>query len=204
MLDTLQPDLIVFDSWVNFLTASGLDENGNTDVERWGNAYLQPARRRGCTVVILDHVGHGTATRARAASRKKDLVDVQWKLTNRAAFDRSRVGRIDLECEKDREGWITENVSFSIGGTPEGFVCERIGTAPATPDVGLSRGEGFQLMILETRFGDKGATNAAWRNAVGNVSGSTFNDRRDSLTSKGFVEEDDGFYYPVSSVQRDT
>ena len=199
LLDALQPDLIVFDSWVNFLVASGLDESGNTDVERWGNAYLTPARTRGCTTIILDHVGHGNTNRARAASRKKDLVDVQWKLTKRGGFDRSKVGRIDLTLEKEREGWLTEDVSWSIGGTPEGFVCERSENIPATRVQGLTSGEATQLEALEG-FGGNGATRAEWKRQAGgeSVSGRTFNKRRDGLIEKDRVIEDDGRYYAVS------
>ncbi len=124
-LDEVQPDLIVFDSWVGFLAGCGLDENSNTDVEAWATAYISPAKERGCTPVILDHVGHTNTERSRAASRKKDLVDVQWRLKKVQDFSRNSVGYLQLNLVKDRESWLPKRVGLSIGGTLEGFICER-------------------------------------------------------------------------------
>ena len=79
MLDEVRPSLVIFDSWINFLAGSGCDENSNTDVARWCVTYTHPARNRGIAVVLLDHVPHD-GKHARGATRKKDEVDVQWKL----------------------------------------------------------------------------------------------------------------------------
>jgi hypothetical protein len=124
-LEAVQPDLLVFDSWVGFLAGCGLDENSNSDVEEWANAYISPAKAIGCTVVILDHVGHADTNRSRAASRKKDVVDVQWSLKKVQDFSRMNVGYIQLNLKKDRESWLPPRVGISIGGTEDGFVCER-------------------------------------------------------------------------------
>ncbi len=78
-LDAVKPDLVVFDSWLDHLAIAGLDENSATDIASWAACYSRPARDRGCTVVLLDHVPHDGA-RARGSTRKKDEVDVQWRL----------------------------------------------------------------------------------------------------------------------------
>jgi hypothetical protein len=124
LLDWKSPDLVIFDSWIGFLAACGLDENSPTHVEEWGNSYVNPAKLRGCTVVILDHVPHD-ANRSRGATRKKDLVDVQWHLKKREPFDRGTVGLVHLTKEKDREAWLPQEVRFSIGDTKDGFVFKR-------------------------------------------------------------------------------
>ena len=176
-LDGVQPDLIVFDSWIGFLAGCGLDENSNKDVEEWANTYISPAKARGCTVVILDHVGHTNTERSRAASRKKDVVDVQWHLSKMQDFSRSNVGYVQLNLKKDRESWLPKSVGFSIGGTPEGFVCERSeGTVPAVPGK-LTESARVALEALDT-FGELGATYTEWRDSIawkgGEMPDSTF------------------------------
>ncbi len=194
LLDTLQPDLIVFDSWVNFLAASGMDEDSNSDVEKWSNAYIHPARTRGCTIVLLDHVPH-EGSRSRGASRKKDMVDVQWKLTNPQRFDRGTVGRIDLKCEKDREGWFTQGVSFAVGGTPEGFICERSTASRGLPDSAKAA-----LQTLE-EFGEQGAQYGQWRESIPWRGGlgmpdTTFRNRAiKRLTDDALIIHEGGRYY---------
>jgi hypothetical protein len=115
LLEDVKPALVVFDSWLGFLVGAGLSENENTDVASWADAYLRPARDRGITVLILDHVPH-EGTHARGATRKKDEVDVQWRLFNTKPFDRDSVGEIVLRREKDREAWLPPSVTFSVGG----------------------------------------------------------------------------------------
>jgi len=70
LLDELKPDLVIFDSWVGFLAACGLDENSSTNVEEWANACVHPAKAKDCTVVILDHVPHD-ANRSREPHAKR-------------------------------------------------------------------------------------------------------------------------------------
>jgi len=176
-LDGVLPDLLVFDSWVGFLAGCGLDENSNTDVEEWANAYISPAKLRGCTVVILDHVGHADTSRSRAASRKKDVVDVQWSLNKMQNFSRSNVGYVQLNLKKDRESWLPKRVGLSIGGTPEGFVCERSeGTVSELPGK-LPESARAALEALDT-FGEAGAGYTEWLVSIawkgGKMQDSTF------------------------------
>ncbi len=164
-LDDVRPDLLVFDSWVGFLAGCGLDENSNTDVEEWANAYISPAKARGCTVVILDHVGHANTDRSRAASRKKDVVDVQWSLNKVQDFSRTNVGYIQLNLKKDRESWLPPRVGISIGGTEDGFVMERSeGTVSELP--GKLPPSAIEAERALLTFGTIGATYTEWRLAT--------------------------------------
>lgn len=204
LLDELKPDLLVFDSWIGFLAACGLDENSPTDIEEWANAYLYPAKARGCNVVILDHVPHD-ADRSRGATRKKDVVDVQWHLQKREDFDRGTVGYIQLTKKKDREAWLPERVGFSVGGTDDGFVFKR-SSGPATDQEGdgLTPSAREALKALET-FGDHGATYSEWRDATifkGKPMGeSTFRKARIKLMAgeNPPVKQDGDTYYSTTA-----
>lgn len=132
-LDKLQPSLVIFDSFVNFLASAGCEENSNDDVARWAVSFTHPARKRGAAVVLLDHVPH-EGNHARGATRKKDEVDVQWKLHLTQPFSRSSVGEIVLHCEKDREGWLPASVKFSVGGGSDGLVFTRSSGTVEVPD----------------------------------------------------------------------
>lgn len=164
LLEKGSPELVVFDSLIGCLSACGLDENSNNDVEEWATIYVNEAKSRGCTVLILDHIPHD-GNRSRGASRKKDLVDVQWKLKRIDQFDRSTVGYVELIKEKDREAWLPEKVGFSIGGTEDGFVMHRSSGTAIERDSTLTDSATAALTAI-TSFADRGATSTEWRNAT--------------------------------------
>lgn len=205
------PGLLIFDSWVGFLGAANLDENNNSDVERWATSYVNPARRMGWTTVLLDHVPHD-ASRSRGASRKKDLVDVQWRLENQQSFDRDRVGRVQLKREKDREGFLPERVAFSVGGTPEGFVFERADVSSATAASDMPDSARALLETLETEFGDAGARYEELRRAIpwndGREMGdSTFRGAKDWLlnhTPDPLIRHENSRYYSNRNYRNGT
>jgi len=196
LLDELRPDLVVFDSWVNFLAVAGLDENANIDIARWAVAYTHPARNRGVTVVLLDHVPH-EGTRSRGASRKSDEMDVAWKLDNTQWFDRNSVGEIVLKRVKDREGWLPPSVTLSIGGSPEGFVLARSeGTIAPETDDGLTKTQRKALMVLRSNFGTSGAGFNEWQRAVG-CSSATLSTAITLFRKRDLVIQSDERYFPV-------
>jgi hypothetical protein len=39
LLEEIKPALVVIDSWINCISAAGLDENSSTDIARWSDAY---------------------------------------------------------------------------------------------------------------------------------------------------------------------
>jgi hypothetical protein len=164
MLDKVKPSLIVFDSWINFLAGAGLSENENTDIAHWAVVYVHPARDRGTAVILLDHVPHD-GSHARGATRKKDEADVVWRLRKTKHFDRDSVGEITLQLEKDREGWLPPSVTYSIGGTMDGFTCERsAGTfEPPAENGGLEKSHEGALEALHI-LGE--ATDKEWKKAA--------------------------------------
>lgn len=195
MLDQVKPDLIIFDSWIGFLTDVDLNENESRDIQRWASVYLHPARQRGITTLILDHVPH-EAKRSRESGRKKEEVDVQWELHNSESFDRDKVGSIRLRRKKDREGWLPDTVTFRLGGADGEFIFEREQKEKEGDD--LSDAQRKVLKILEDKF-EGGAKNAEWMNACKkyeNISESTYYDCKKKLTAKGRVEKRDEKFHP--------
>ena len=167
MLDEVRPDLIVFDSLVNFLGSTGLEENSNDDLVKWATAFTRPAREREIACLVLDHTPHD-GDHARGASRKKDEADVMWALRCALPFDRDQVGSVTLRRDKDREAWLPERVGFSVGGTQDGFIFRRSdGTIEEpNPEDGLTRTERLTLDALRADFGQEGATASEWRRAA--------------------------------------
>ncbi len=191
-LDEVQPALVLFDSWIDFLAANGLDENSSNDIATWAAHYTRPARRRGIAVLLLDHVPKEGGS-SRGSGRKKDEVDVMWALSNPDPFDRDKLGQIVLEREKDREGWLPKCVGFSVGGGADGFVFERSTDRVEGADQdGLKESERKTLSALEG-FGERGATATEWQRAAEDapkgeeVPRRTFYRAKPILLAKGYV-----------------
>jgi len=166
LVGEINPDLIIFDSWLKFLGSAGLEENSNDDIVKWSTAFLKPARDKGITTVVLDHVPHD-AKRSRGASRKRDEVDVQFAAMKTQDFNRSTVGEIKLKLEKERLGWLPESITFSIGGDGRGnFVCSMSkGTVESPGAFVLKTTESKALTVLKEEFGSSGARLCEWQKA---------------------------------------
>ena len=188
-LERIKPALVCYDSWISFLADNGLDENSSNDIAAFSSHYFQPARRRGITTLVLDHVPH-EGNHARGSTRKRDEVDVMWSLSRLQPFDRDRVGTLVLNRIKDREGWLPTSVTFSIGGTGDGgFVFSRSsGTIETEDEEGLKDSERTTLEALET-FGEKGAKAVEWqKKALAlEVKRRTFFRAKGELEQKGHV-----------------
>jgi hypothetical protein len=204
MLDEVRPDLIIFDSWISFLAGSDMDENANSDVQRWCTAYTQPARARGVTTLILDHVPHD-GTRSRGASRKRDEADVQWQIVKASHFDRDTVGEVSLTCQKDREAWLERKVTFSIGGTGDNklMVKRAAGTVEEpSPTTGLTPSAHQLLDTLRDQFPEKGANPSEWAKAAGVSRQSVYRFKGD-LIGRGLVREERKRYFPTPQPDPD-
>jgi hypothetical protein len=204
LLEELRPDLVVFDSWINFLAGAGLNENENTDIQVWCTAYTKEARDRGITVALLDHVPH-EGSRARGASRKKDEADVQWQLYRTKHYSRDSVGEVVLHREKDRDDWLDASVKFSVGGTKDGrLIFERSAGTVEEPDPtdGLTESARTLLRVLRLKFAITGATASEWAEAAG-VSRQTVYRNRDSLIDRGLARLERNRYYPTDGGPTD-
>jgi AAA domain len=190
LLEEIKPSLVVIDSWINCISAAGLDENSSTDIARWTDAYPQRARVRGVAVLLLDHVPKEGNT-ARGSGRKLDYVDAMWELRNPQKFDRETVGRIDMHLRKDREGWLPRTLTFSVGAGEDGFIFKRsAGTVEPLDEAGLTTKERSTLEALQA-FGGSGAFDNQWKEeaASRDVKKSKYYEAKKRLLDLNLVEK---------------
>jgi AAA domain len=192
-LEEVDPVLVIYDSARGFLTSAGLEENSNDDLDKWYEAILKPVRNRKCAAMVLDHDPKDGNT-ARGAGRKKDLCDVMWAVKSPYPFDESKVGMVRLVLEKGRRGGLSPSVSFSVGGSEEGFIFARSeGTIELEDDDGLTDSQRKALEALEN-LGTFGATWKQWWDASG-MAKTTFTDARSELENRGLVEKRNDRYF---------
>ncbi len=200
-LDRIKPALVCFDSWIGFLASNGLDENASNDIATFAAHYIHPARSRGIATLMLDHVPKD-GTGARGSGRKKDEVDVMWNLRPVQSFDRERTGQISLRREKDREGWLPRDVTFSIGGNGAGgFVLARsAGTIEIAGSDGHKESERKALQALEP-FAAKGLRANEWVAAMEKlgVKNRTAWNAVNSLKRKEAVLQRENLYFPATA-----
>lgn len=200
LLDTVKLDLVVFDSWINFLSAAQLDENAAGDIALWASVYTRPARDRGITVVLLDHVPHA-GTHARGSTRKKDEVDVQLRLSLGRPFARDRVGEIVLHREKDREGCLPDSVRFTVGSSGNGFVFRRKdGTEEPSGEAALTGAQRKAFGALSS-FGESGVGFNEWLAKAG-VARATLATTIKILQDEGLARRDEDGRYRADPTYR--
>src|SRR5215216_2997851 len=190
LLEEIKPALVVVDSWINCISAAGLDENSATDIALWAEAYPQRARVRGMACLLLDHVPKEGGS-ARGSGRKLDYVDVMWELRNPQKFDRETVGRIDMHLRKDREGWLPKAMTFSVGAGKDGFIFKRsLGTVEPADEEGLTNSERTTLEALQA-LGSMGAFDKDWREETKarGLSRATYYRSRETLERLELVEQ---------------
>jgi hypothetical protein len=133
-VDDIEPVLVFLDASLGFLTSADLEENVNDDLEKFNQKIIRPLRKRGITVVILDHTPHSDNNRVRGAGRKLGYVENGWGLKCSKPFDQNRVGEIVLKRAKQRRGALPDTVKFRVGGDGDGnFTFERKDDASKTP-----------------------------------------------------------------------
>ena len=203
LLEQIKPALVVIDSWINCISAAGLDENSSTDIARWTDAYPQRARVRGIASLLLDHVPKEGNT-ARGSGRKLDYVDAMWELRNPQKFDRETVGRIDMHLRKDREGWLPRALTFSVGVGEDGFIFQRsAGTFESADEAtGLLPSDRTTLEALRA-LGSMGAVDKEWREeAIARGLGrTTYYRSRGTLLELGYVEQVMNKYFVKNSCK---
>lgn len=127
LLDEKQPVLALADAQAGVLADAQLNENLTSDVLKWLGWYFTPARKRGATTLMLDHVGHDVSVdRARGASGKGAASKVELQFEKTESFDRETVGKVTVTRRKNTLAAPIPSVQrYRIGGSPDGFVFER-------------------------------------------------------------------------------
>jgi hypothetical protein len=133
LLDLEEPALIVFDAQTELLADAGLNENSGTDVEKWSQSYITPARRIQSATLMIDHTGHAEQGRSVGSRQKGAAAKIELKVEKDEPFGRDRLGRFTVTVTKNTvSAEITEKRSWRIGGKDGKFVYDRVtdGTDP--------------------------------------------------------------------------
>ena len=182
MLEELRPALVVFDSFLGFLSAAGVDENSATGVASWFAAYAPPTLE--AATLILDHTPKNDGGTARGSGRKGDAVDVMWHMAGR--FSQEHPGAVRLTLKKARDGGLPDKVSYTMGGSPF-----RVLDGSATK----LKPEDRTLAALEDGF-----TAGEWLDASG-LAERTFYRHRVALENAGRVERCGDGYCHVAAAE---
>ena len=119
----VRPGLVGTDGLIGLLDSLGLSENDSQDIEKVKGQIFRPALDVGSTFLTLDHPGNEDKYRERGSSRKGQLFDARWKITNPGP----RINRLaPVECklilEKDRTSSlpikVKDALTYRVGGAP--------------------------------------------------------------------------------------
>jgi hypothetical protein len=102
--------VVVIDSYTKALTRTGADENENAAASAWTEAVVIGLKRRGATVVVIDHPTKDQKASnpyvGRGAGAKADDADLAYFTVAEEPFKRDRIGKVRVVCHKDRESVI--------------------------------------------------------------------------------------------------
>jgi putative DNA primase/helicase len=191
---TVRPELVVFDSWIDFLATDGRSENSSDEVVGWAQLVSRSFIAVGSTVVLLDHIPKdGSGRGARGSGGKLGWVTAGHKVEVKSPFNRDLTGEVKLIRQKDREGALPHVVYFTIGGDGRGRITCRPDASVITShdDDGLTPNMRDALEALPT----DGAGFNAWFAASGISSKDSFNNAVKGLLSRGRVKKSDKTYY---------
>jgi len=194
--ETVRPDLVIFDSWIDFLATDGRSENSSDEVVGWAQLVSRAFIAVGSTVVLLDHIPKaGSGRGARGSGGKLGWVTAAHKIEVVDPFNRDLTGTIRLLRQKDREGALPNQVNYTIGGDGTGkIICRH------DADVIIHRdkdGMTPNMRTLLEALPKGGATFTAWFNSVPISSKDSFTKAKDALVEKGRVTHANKRYTPV-------
>lgn len=121
-----QPNLIIIDAFTGALQVHQLDPNKSTDIERFYRKVIDPLRRHGAAVVVLDHLPKDPLNRGKFAigsERKVGAAEVHLGFETLVPFGRGRVGRAKITTHKDRPGYLPRprTAELELRSTDEGI-----------------------------------------------------------------------------------
>lgn len=111
---------VVFDSVMDMLSSSGLDENSNSEFGMLYDSTVKRLKTEGVTVLLLDHVSKASAFQARGASAKFDQSSVVWGVKVNQKFDSQTSGSLTMKRRKGRLAAVVSDVLVNVFVTPEG------------------------------------------------------------------------------------
>lgn len=113
--------LIIWDPIAHHLAGAAMDENSNSDVQRWIAHVVNPLLAHGSTVVGVDHIPKSGDNNgyARGASAKKARSRIVYDFDKNANFDRETIGEIIVKLAKNSDAaTIPKERQIFLGGDP--------------------------------------------------------------------------------------
>lgn len=151
--------LVLFDSVMDLLSASGLDENSNSEFNMLYKSTAKALKSAGRTVLLLDHVSKDSTFQARGASAKFDQASIVWGIKVMAKFDSRTPGHLQLRRRKGRLGAVQQSVDVFV--TPS---AGRTHINVAAPVEFHDRGKDLLETLME--MGAYGEANKVAKNVV--------------------------------------
>jgi hypothetical protein len=194
-----RPSLVIIDSFTGALSLHGADPNSGVEVERFYRTAVEPLRRHGAAVVLLDHVPKNRETRGKfsiGSERKLGACDVHLGLEVIRPFGRGKSGLAKIVTHKDRPGHLPrpKAAELELMSDPDaGLVSWQI--RPADPGDGERPFRPTTLMEKVSRYSELCDGDTPSRNNIeANVSGKGAFVRQaiDVLVTEGFLAEKDG------------
>jgi RecA-family ATPase len=117
--------LIIWDPIAHHLAGAGLNEDSNSDVQRWVSQVVNPLLASGATVVGVDHLiksGSDSRGYARGAGAKKARSRLVYEFSKDKAqrFDRTTLGEVIVALVKNSDAaLIPKERLIVLGGQPE-------------------------------------------------------------------------------------
>ncbi len=102
---------------------SGLDDHARKDVERFGQAWIEPLYRASVTTLLVDHVVKSTENRGKWAigsERKAGVTDVHLGLELVGnPLTRGGTALVKVRVHKDRPGWLNRPYATELALTSD-------------------------------------------------------------------------------------
>jgi hypothetical protein len=122
LVQQLQPALVVWDAQTGALSAADVEENSGTGNAKWQRWYVEPVRRVGGTVIVIDHTGHDDKGRPVASRQKMAAAKVALSFSVKKGEEPSRekAGFVTVECTKNNLSAAIPTVRrFQVGPDAE-------------------------------------------------------------------------------------
>ena len=201
LMRSLNPSLVVVDSFDAALSLEGLDPNSTADVESWWRIFRPRFTIGGAALGLLDHLAKSRDNRGSwsiGSQRKKGGADVHMQLILQTPLSFTTIGRSKALITKDRGGRLTRPTHGSIVFEPDGSgrVTYRLDTskqAESSSEAGSFRPTHLMQSVSEAlETAAETAAEPLSRNELEKrVSGQATAKRRaiDILISEGFANE---------------
>jgi hypothetical protein len=189
------PALAVFDGMTEVLALEGIDLRDNTEVAKWMRDLPGAYRRRGATVLIIDHVAKDSDSRGRypiGAQHKLGKADVSYHLQVKEPLGRDLVGRVLVRVEKDRPGHVrrlarNKLVAELVGTSLPGGALRLVLQPQREESFEAFRPTGLMKKVSRAIEDEPGITIRGVRGAVPGK-GEYVDRARECLVTEGYVE----------------